>query len=219
MHRLLVVERKSDKGDGAFSNALKRFFPDAKVAIRDSLSDVTQYKMDIAWDIIFADIDLATNASGDIVVALKRSYPEAKIFVLVSKRSQYSEGVALRAGATGCITKDASIDSPVSLLLNMRIPASCLLSACRTVVDPAKSGCFASCADNIPLSQPGKELTERERQILSIVAQGASRNDAALLLEISVNTVAFHLKSIYKKLRISSRAEAGLAAQEMGLIR
>lgn len=66
--------------------------------------------------------------------------------------------------------------------------------------------------------QPLEPLTEREKQILVLVAGGASNRKTADAIFVSENTVKFHLKNVYSKLGVSSRAQAINAAHQMGLI-
>jgi DNA-binding CsgD family transcriptional regulator len=61
-------------------------------------------------------------------------------------------------------------------------------------------------------------LTDREQQVLALIAQGRSLQNTATVLGVSRNTIATQVKSIYSKLNISSRAEAALAAARMGII-
>jgi DNA-binding NarL/FixJ family response regulator len=61
-------------------------------------------------------------------------------------------------------------------------------------------------------------LTGREREVLTLIAQGMNVSDVASLLSISIHTVRGYVKDIYRKLGISSRAEASLRASKMGLI-
>ena len=61
-------------------------------------------------------------------------------------------------------------------------------------------------------------LTKRELEVLSVIAQGHSLNEAASTLGVTRNTIATQVKSIYSKLNISSRAEAALAASNMGIL-
>lgn len=66
--------------------------------------------------------------------------------------------------------------------------------------------------------QPGEDLTERELDVLRLVAAGLSRRDVGRRLFVSFNTVHTHLRTIYRKLGVGSRAEAIARATEMGLI-
>jgi DNA-binding NarL/FixJ family response regulator len=62
------------------------------------------------------------------------------------------------------------------------------------------------------------KLSARETEVLSLVAKGLQIADVARALEISANTVCSHLKNIYRKRKVCSRAEAALEAQRLGLV-
>ena len=69
-----------------------------------------------------------------------------------------------------------------------------------------------------PVSTPAADgLTDREREVLQLVSKGYSVPQAAKALEISPNTAHTHIKSVYRKLKVASRAEAVLAARALGL--
>jgi DNA-binding CsgD family transcriptional regulator len=61
-------------------------------------------------------------------------------------------------------------------------------------------------------------LSKREAQVLGLVARGLQTADVARLLQISAHTVCTHVKSIYRKRHLCSRAEAALEAQRLGLV-
>jgi LuxR family maltose regulon positive regulatory protein len=61
-------------------------------------------------------------------------------------------------------------------------------------------------------------LTDRERELLVLLANGTSNKDVANRLYVSENTVKFHLKNIYAKLAVTSRVRAITAAREIGII-
>lgn len=61
-------------------------------------------------------------------------------------------------------------------------------------------------------------LTRRETEVLSLIARGLQRGEVGALLSVSENTVAKYIKDIYRKLNISSRAEAALEASRRGLL-
>ena len=64
----------------------------------------------------------------------------------------------------------------------------------------------------------GEALTHREEEVLSLLGKGLTAQDIAGKLGVSRNTCATHIKAIYRKLRIASRAEAALEADRRGLL-
>jgi DNA-binding CsgD family transcriptional regulator len=68
------------------------------------------------------------------------------------------------------------------------------------------------------LAEKVQHLTPREKEVLSVIAQGHSLSETAQRLGVTRNTIASQVKNIYTKLNISSRAEAALAASQMGII-
>ena len=80
---------------------------------------------------------------------------------------------------------------------------------------PGRNG-FVSRTDAAGVQQPA--LTQRETEVLSYIARGLQRGEVASLLQLSENTIAKYLKDIYRKLNISSRAEAALEAARRGLL-
>jgi DNA-binding NarL/FixJ family response regulator len=77
----------------------------------------------------------------------------------------------------------------------------------------------AACAEHKPADEGLEALSTREKQVLTLIAKGLHAADVARVLEISINTVCTHLKSIYRKRNLGSRAEAALEAQRLGLIK
>jgi DNA-binding NarL/FixJ family response regulator len=69
-----------------------------------------------------------------------------------------------------------------------------------------------------PCEEPDANLSPREREVLGLIARGLRSSDAARVLGLAESTVTSHVKSIYRKLGINSRAEAALLATRMGLL-
>ena len=63
------------------------------------------------------------------------------------------------------------------------------------------------------------ELTDREREVLGLIAQGHNNNDIARRLGLSLKTVANHVSNIFSKLQVADRAQAIIRAREAGLTR
>jgi PAS domain S-box-containing protein len=90
----------------------------------------------------------------------------------------------------------------------------------RQVLDVARrlrQGGFSQ-AGFVPLVSPAPELTEREREVLSLLAQGLSTSDIATALSISLSTARNHVQNILHKLQVHSRVEAVAYAFEHGLV-
>ncbi|MAK63133.1 MAG: hypothetical protein CMF75_00070 [Maricaulis sp.] len=68
-----------------------------------------------------------------------------------------------------------------------------------------------------PAADPEEDLTNREKEVLGLIGRGHRNIDVAQALDLAESTVASHIKSIYRKLGISSRAEASWHATRMGL--
>ena len=68
-----------------------------------------------------------------------------------------------------------------------------------------------------PAPAPFPELTDREREILALIAQGRDNGAIAAALSLSLKTVRNHVSSIYGKLQVADRAQAAVRAREAGL--
>jgi DNA-binding NarL/FixJ family response regulator len=122
---------------------------------------------------------------------------------------------ALRAGASGFLVKDTE---PVDLLAAVRLVASgeALLSpsVTRRVIEE-----FASRAKEPPPSGPLDELTEREREVMALVAGGLSNEEIAEQLVVSPATAKTHVSRAMIKLAARDRAQLVVLAYEHGLVR
>jgi len=122
---------------------------------------------------------------------------------------------ALRAGAQGYVLKDETESELVRLLVgisNGQPPLSA--SIARRVLMH-----FAAIApQSAPATITGEHLTERESDTLKLIAKGFNVPKIAELLGISKHTVAGYVRDVYRKLSVSSRAEATMAAAQRGLV-
>jgi DNA-binding NarL/FixJ family response regulator len=105
-------------------------------------------------------------------------------------------------------------------LLRRTFPQSTVIT-CSSVSDVIRElnrdSPLPPCVVSAPQDDLGK-LSVREAEVLGLVAKGLQIADVARALQISANTVCSHLKNIYRKRRVCSRAEAALEAQRLGLV-
>lgn len=118
---------------------------------------------------------------------------------------------ALRAGAQGYLLKESPASAIEAALRGLRegVPP----------LSPAVALRMMEFFEVPPSAAPEVPLTGRERDVLALIAQGMSVVEVSTTLLLSAHTVRGYVKEIYRKLDISSRAEASLKASRMGLIR
>ena len=168
----------------------------------------TQLRPDVVlMDIRMPDLD-GIEATKQIVAAV----PETHVLVLTTfDIDEYVYG-AIRAGASGFLLKDVR---PNELVDAIRLVAAgnALLgpSVTRRLLER-----FAEPARPAPRLD---ELTERERTILELIAQGRSNAEIAKQLFISETTVKSHVSAVLHKLGVRDRVQAAIAAYDAGLVR
>ncbi len=126
---------------------------------------------------------------------------QARVIVISSRDERRWVVQALDAGARGYLSKDAALDE--------------IIAAIRTV---ARGGVALSAEQLGWLRGPAEPLTEREREVLALLAQGQGDKEIAQRLGISAGTASKHVENIREKLGASSRGEAVARAREQGLI-
>lgn len=163
-------------------------------------------------DVVMADIRLPGMSGIDGVRKLKVRYPTLHILMLSVYSDNESVFEAICAGACGYLLKDT--------------PPSKLLQA----LDEARQGgapmspeiarkvvtMFQSIA---PPRSEDHDLSAREIQVLQLLADGHSYKTAANALDLSLDTLRFHIRNIYEKLHVHSKSEAVLKAFRNGLVR
>jgi len=192
---------------------VKQVFPNAVITeaarVHDALEMVTAVKFDLA----LIDLGLPDGSGVDVVAALRDSQPEAQSVVVTIHDDDDHLFPALQAGAFGYVLKEQARDLIAEQLRRMSAGEPPLSpSIARKVISY-----FAAQArpqkDNIPHVQ----LTDRENEVLLRVAKGFTLPEIGVQLNLSRHTIADYVKQIYRKLNVSSRAEAALEAQRLGL--
>ncbi len=132
--------------------------------------------------------------------------PDARVLILTSFSDQEGILAALDAGAIGFLLKDAEPDELFRGIRAAAVGESRLAPAAAAALLQARQA-----------GEESHELTDREREVLALVAQGLPNKLIARHLEISEKTVKTHLTNIYRQIGVVSRVEAALWAQEQGL--
>jgi DNA-binding NarL/FixJ family response regulator len=157
-------------------------------------------------DVILLDVVMPRKSGFDALPELRKVAPEARVIMLTMQTSPSAIRQALNSGAAGYVSKHAS--------------GTDLLDAIRRVasgsryVDPELAGDLVV-SDAAALTQA---ISERERDVLSLLAFGYTNQQIAAMLYISARTVDTHRAHIMQKLSLATRAELVLYALANGLI-
>jgi DNA-binding NarL/FixJ family response regulator len=163
-------------------------------------------------DVVLMDIRMPRSSGIEACRALKAASPSAKIVMLTISDEEEDLFEAIRAGASGYLLKDIPLDEVADTvravyggqsLINPSMAAKLLTE-------------FAVLArrdeEEVPQQLPAPRLTDREIEVLRLVARGMNNRDIAKELFISENTVKNHVRNILEKLQIHSRMEAVMVA-------
>jgi len=170
-------------------------------------------------DVVLMDIRMPRSSGIEACRAMKDAAPSAKIVILTISDEEEDLFEAIRAGASGYLLKDIPLDEVADTVR--------AVYGGQSLINPSMAGKllteFATLARRDSEEErvqqvPAPKLTDREMQVLKLVARGMNNRDIAKELFISENTVKNHVRNILEKLQIHSRMEAVMVAVREKLI-
>ena len=185
--------------------------PDIKiVGEAEDGAQAVQLARTLQPDVILLDLIMPNMDGIAAINAIKREDPDARILILTSFAEEEKVFAAIRAGALGYLLKDSSPLALIDAIYDVhRGDSSLHPSIARKLIREL----------NRPPDLPPTEdpLTEREVEVLKLVAQGLSNQEIADRLYISPRTVGVHVGHILDKLHLANRTQAALYALREGL--
>jgi two-component system response regulator DesR len=146
--------------------------------------------------VALVDLFVGEESGAEICERLRQEKPAPRV-LLISGAGRISKSAARAAGASGFVSKDWSSAEIVRAVR--------LVGLGRTVFPPQSD-------------RPPFELTDREREVLDLIASGATNREIASTLYLSPNTVKEHTSGLFRKLDVRNRTEAVQRAQRLGLL-
>jgi two-component system nitrate/nitrite response regulator NarL len=162
-------------------------------------------------DLILLDLNMRGLSGLETLKALKAADLDSRVIILTVSDSEEDVVAALRAGADGYLLKDME---PEDVLHSLKTAAQGRIALGERV---AAIVADALRHESQPRPADGARLTEREREILALIASGCSNKLIARQLKITEGTVKVHVKHLLRKLNLDSRVEAAVWAVKQGL--
>jgi len=207
----LVVEDLPTTADW-LATMLREAFPDIAVRVARSLREARQAVAQAPPDIALVDLGLPDGSGVDLIRELGAQHNGCHCIVTTIYADDRHLFPALRAGAGGYLLKDQPKEKVIQALRGIAageppLSPSIAQRLLRVFDQPAQETADAEC-----------KLSPRENETLTLIAKGFKLPEVADKLGVTRNTAAGFIKSVYRKLKVSSRAEATLEAARRGLV-
>lgn len=160
-------------------------------------------------DVVLMDLLMPVMDGISAISAIRRELPEVEVIALTSVLEDSAVVGAVRAGAIGYLLKDTQADELIRAIKaaaagQVQLAPQAAARLLREVRTP-----------EVPASET---LTERETEVLKLLAEGRANKEIARTLHIAEKTVKTHVSNILAKLSVQSRTQAALYAVRMGLV-
>ena len=166
-------------------------------------------------ELVLMDVGMSPCNGLEATRVIKTELPDVKVIIVTVSEDEQDLFEAIKSGAEGYLLKGMSEEELGSTLARISAGEPALSRGLATkILDEfarmAREGAGKPAG-------PEDELTDREREVLRLVAEGATNREIASSLYVSENTVSFHMKNILGKLHLKNRAQAAAFAIRAGL--
>ncbi len=212
--RIMIVDDHALVRRG-MAHVVRECFNEAEVVETASAEEALRVMESDSIDLALVDVRMPDTDGLDLLHTLRSRWPEMPVIMLTTFDHANYVRRALAEGAAGYLLKDAT---PEDLEQAIRVA----LSGGGNVLSPRViQNLFESMGEGAeerePARRPASSLTQRETDILALLAEGRSNRDISRALYLSEKTVKAHLAAIFRKLGVTNRTQAAMAAVAMGI--
>jgi DNA-binding NarL/FixJ family response regulator len=161
-------------------------------------------------DLVLLDINMPEMNGLQVLKLVKDSHPEMKVVILTVSEDESHLVEAIQSGADGYLLKHLNSNEFLDMIAGLERGEAAITRS-------MASRLFKHVGQQVE-TRSEQVLSDREVEVLKLVAAGRSNREIALSLSISENTVKFHLKNILIRLSVSNRAEAVMVAVKRDLL-
>jgi two-component system, NarL family, response regulator DegU len=197
---------------------VKEGFPDAEVVEAESAAAALELLKDgTAVDLALVDVRMPDLDGLELLRAVKVDHPEMPVIMLSTYDNAPYVKRALADGAAGYLLKEATPED-LSQAINVALSGSGNVLSPRVIQNLFEEHEAASREHSSSNGRRGEyNLTQREHDILALLAEGKANREIAQRLYLSEKTVKAHLAAIFRKLGVTNRTQAAMMAVQMGV--
>ena len=212
--RILIVDDHALVRRGLYY-VVKEGFPDADVVEAESSAAALEVlRASKAFDLALVDVRMPDLDGLELLRVVKGEWPDVPVIMLSTYENAPYVKRALADGAAGYLLKDATPED-LSQAINVAMSGS------GNVLSPRVIQILFEDQESSNASSNGRRseysLTQRENDILALLAEGKSNREIAQSLFLSEKTVKAHLAAIFRKLGVTNRTQAAMMAVQMGV--
>jgi DNA-binding NarL/FixJ family response regulator len=214
--RIMIVDDHALVRRGMY-HVVKEGFPDADVVEADGAASAMALMREKVADLSLVDVRMPDADGLELLRSIKAEWPDAPVIMLSTYENAPYVKRALSDGASGYLLKDATPED-LAQAINVAMSGSGNVLSPRVI-----QNLFDDAADSGSSGSGGSgrrnefSLTARENDILALLAEGKSNREIAGRLFLSEKTVKAHLAAIFRKLGVTNRTQAAMAAVHMGV--
>jgi DNA-binding NarL/FixJ family response regulator len=187
-----------------------RHWPRTRVRSCGSLAQALAQVQAHAPELVLLDLALPDSRELQALCALREACPQAQVVVLSADDRAETVTAAIEAGAAGYVVKTAdapTLQQALQTVLDggVALPASCIGDVHALAVQRHHAAALQH------------DLSERQRDVLRLLIQGKANKEISRALDLSESTVKTHIAALFRKLDVSNRTQAVLAAARLGL--
>lgn len=213
--KILIVDDHALVRRG-MGHVVRECFPEAEVIEAAGAAEALEAMTERGIDVALVDVRMPDADGLDLLHEMKQRWPDVPVIMLTSFDHAHYVRRALAEGAAGYMLKDAT---PEDLEQAIKVA----MSGGGNVLSPRViQNLFESVEEGAPENgaagpRPHGTLTQRETDILALLVEGRSNRDISRALFLSEKTVKAHLAAIFRKLGVTNRTQAAMAAVAMGI--
>jgi DNA-binding NarL/FixJ family response regulator len=185
-------------------------FPSAHIEEVSDAEELLKKVMKSEWDVVISDLSMPGRSGLESLQQIKQHYPRLPVLILSVHSEEHYAIRVLKAGASGYLSKDTASDELVKAVNRVLLG--------KKYITASIAEKLASTLDQDNEKPSHEHLSDREFEVLKLIASGKSVSDIAAMLSLSVTTVSTYRARILTKMNMKTNADLTLYAIENKLL-